>query len=481
MLLFAFSLMLWIYGNIFFPTATFYLPITRAWELLAGVFLAIHIHRHGFLTNKLFSAIGLIVLFLSFFIFSVESDFKNIFMPLPVLGTLMILSANNHYSFVKAVLMNKASIFFGLISYSLYLFHQPIFAFAKIYFIDLEIFQIIILIIFAIFISFFSWRYFEQIFRIRYKSQLNFSKIIAILSLPFLLSLLIATYSIKTDGNRSNYLNKLDYNDSQTILLLEGIKEENEKDLFIDNGECVVSANNFSIELQSKILDCKKRFGKGILFFGDSHAKDIFNSYQYSKQSKFIIGIAANFCQAHEKISHCYFSELKDFLKSSPDIFEKIYFHQAGYFFLGKNGNEFNDKSFFENLPLIDDSTDFTVSRKRIQNLKLNLDDFSENLIILGPKIEPHIQNKYIKKYTCQNNFLTRRNLDNAFKQLDEFFSEIFHPEKYISLQKTINFSMTKDFINCDAIYWSDGDHWSKSGEIYFSKRVVKGLSIKDT
>ena len=52
-------------------------------------------------------------------------------------------------------------------------------------------------------------------------------------------------------------------------------KAENEMDAFIDNGRCIVSANNFSDELRERILECKNIFGEGVLFFGDSHAKDI--------------------------------------------------------------------------------------------------------------------------------------------------------------------------------------------------------------
>ncbi len=132
-------------------------------------------------------------------------------MILPVIGTLMILSVKSHYYLVNALLMNKVSIFFGLISYSLYLFHQPIFAFAKIYFIDLESYQIIFFILLSILLSIISWKYFEQIFRFRYKSQLNFSKTAVALSLPFLLSVSFAIYAIQTDGNRSNYVANLNY------------------------------------------------------------------------------------------------------------------------------------------------------------------------------------------------------------------------------------------------------------------------------
>lgn len=476
-LLSLFSLALWLYGSIFFQTATFYLPITRAWELLAGVFLAIYVHRYGFFKNKDLSAIGLLIIFLSFYLFSAEGKLKNLFMVLPIIGTLLILSVERHHSLVKAVLINKVSVFFGLISYSLYLFHQPIFAFAKIYFIDLDFYQIIFFLILSIFISYISWKYFERIFRTRYKSKLNFSKTLISLSFPFLFSIFIGIYAIKTDGNRSNYLENLNYEESQTHQLLEKIKIENETDAFIDNGECIVNVNQFSTELRERILECKEIFGEGVLFFGDSHAKDIFNSYQYANQSKFIIGITANFCQAHEKINHCYFPELGYFIKKFPDIFEKIYFHQAGYFFLTADNKELNDKYLLEQLPLNDNSATFGVSRNRIKVLRSNLNSLFDDIVIIGPRIEPHIQTKYIKKYSCSHKFRTRENLDDAFNELDKVFSEVFKDSLYFSIQEITQFSIDTDLLDCTEIYWSDGDHWSSAGERKFASKLIKFLN----
>lgn len=466
------SVVLWIYGNVYFQTATFYLPITRAWELIAGAFLAIFVYKYGYLENKYSSTIGLFIIFFSFYIFSFGGSAKNIFMLLPVLGTLMILAAKNHSSFLKLLLQNKISIFFGLISYSLYLFHQPVFAFAKIYFIDLGYIEIIAFIGFSILLSFFSWNYVEKIFRKRFNSQINFSKMILILCLPILASISIAIFSIKTEGNKQNYLSSLSPVKMQTYNLLEGVKKENENDLFFNNNDCIISSNNFSNVLELKILECEKKYGKGILFFGDSHAKDIFNSFTHLNKSDFIISINANFCQAHNTINHCYYKDLSHFLKSFPEVFGKIYFHQAGYFFLSHQGESFDNKSFLERLPLNDNYYNFQISKERIDALKLNLSDFPEDLIIIGPRIEPHIQNRYISKYSCNYQFTERENLTNKFKLLDKTFMEVFSSHQYISLQETINFSMKNDFINCNEIFWSDGDHWSSAGERKFSSAL---------
>ena len=131
-----------------------------------------------------------------------------------------------------------------------------------------------------------------------------------------------------------------------------------------------------------------------------------------------------------------------------------------------------NDKYLLEQLPLNDSSTVFGISRNRIQELRSNLDSLFNNIIIIGPRLEPHIQTKYIKKYSCNHKFNTRENLDDAFYRLDKVFIEVFNDSAYLSLQEILKFSIDTDLLNCNEIYWSDGDHWSRAGEKKFGKRI---------
>ena len=473
------SFLIWVYGTMFSPTATFYLPITRAWELLAGASLAIYISQSSFFNKRYISSIGMLVIFLSFFLFSLDINSKNLLMFLPVIGTLMILATRNHNTFVEFLLKNKVSIFFGLISYSLYLYHQPIFAFAKVYFIDLELKHILTFIILSILISYISWRYLEQLFRKRFNSEFSLSKTIQIILFPLLISLSISVYSISTNGNKDNYLANLAPDYFDTFTLLETIKAENEEDLYFNNNECLINVNSFSSDLEAKIIECHAKHGKGILIFGDSHAKDFFNSYLNIRSNNFIIGITANFCQAHTTIEHCYYRELAVFLRMHPNLFQDVYFHQAGYFFLKHLGSEFNNKDFFDSLKLADNDKKIDISHSRIENLKSNLEKIFDDFIVIGPRFEPHIQNKYIEKFSCNYQFSPRTNLSDAFKLLDKSFAETFNSKNYVSLQKLLDFSMEKDFMNCNNLFWSDGDHWSSAGEKYFSERLGQ-LTIKD-
>ena len=85
-----------------------------------------------------------------------------------VLGTVIILlnSSDNKECIVSNILKNKILVFFGLISYSLYLWHVPIYSVYRDFFtFELNFFQNFFLLTFAIFISYISFKFIETPFR----------------------------------------------------------------------------------------------------------------------------------------------------------------------------------------------------------------------------------------------------------------------------------------------------------------------------
>jgi peptidoglycan/LPS O-acetylase OafA/YrhL len=114
------------------PNAAFYLLPTRAWELLAGSNLAIARMRYRQLTEKQSSlclAAGLVIVVLSF-VFIRDDGFPGWMAALPVAGsTLMLAGIGNAAGFIQRTLAHPAMVFLGKRSYSLYLWHWPIFSF----------------------------------------------------------------------------------------------------------------------------------------------------------------------------------------------------------------------------------------------------------------------------------------------------------------------------------------------------------------
>lgn len=122
-----------------FAQASFYLTPTRAWELGIGALLAfIRVSPSLRLANVL-SVAGLGMVLGSLFLFTKGTQHPSVWTVLPVLGTALILYCGTRETWVGRALSLRGPVFFGMISYSLYLWHQPVFAFARIRFPEADL------------------------------------------------------------------------------------------------------------------------------------------------------------------------------------------------------------------------------------------------------------------------------------------------------------------------------------------------------
>lgn len=150
------------------PTANFFLAPTRAWEFLVGSFCAYllrrgHVPNHGGL-----AALGLALLVVAIVAYDSQTPFPSLYALVPVGGTALIVLFGGAGTWVGALLSNRALVGIGLISYSAYLWHQPVFAFARIRALDdLDVLTKIALIGAVLALSYLSWRWVEEPFRRR--------------------------------------------------------------------------------------------------------------------------------------------------------------------------------------------------------------------------------------------------------------------------------------------------------------------------
>ncbi|MES2987622.1 MAG: acyltransferase, partial [Pseudomonadota bacterium] len=121
--------------------ATFFLLPTRAWEILFGAVCALLIRQHGETPLRLLDhralreimpAAGLLMIGVSIFAMDESVPFPSHFALLPVCGACLIMLFCTKGTTVYRLLASKVFVWVGLISYSLYLWHQPIFAFVRL-------------------------------------------------------------------------------------------------------------------------------------------------------------------------------------------------------------------------------------------------------------------------------------------------------------------------------------------------------------
>ncbi|AGE28031.1 putative acyltransferase [Pseudomonas fluorescens BRIP34879] len=152
------------------PQKAFFLLHLRAWELLAGAMLAVMPAREWRASPALaqcvsLAAMGLILI--AVFGFDSHTAFPGATALLPVLGVVGLIWANGQqYTWVGRLLSSRLMVGLGLISYSWYLWHWPVFVYANYAAVDgLSATELGGLMLLSLVLGYLSWRFVETPFR----------------------------------------------------------------------------------------------------------------------------------------------------------------------------------------------------------------------------------------------------------------------------------------------------------------------------
>jgi peptidoglycan/LPS O-acetylase OafA/YrhL len=152
------------------PFAAFFLLPSRLWELMLGSLLA-YLVVQGTLkvkSRQATSLLGLCLILYAVFAFSNNTSTPSVYTLIPTVGAALIILCATPETHVGALLGSKPFVGMGLISYSAYLWHQPIFAFARHESLaDPSPPVMLALILLSLGLAWFSWRFVEQPFRRR--------------------------------------------------------------------------------------------------------------------------------------------------------------------------------------------------------------------------------------------------------------------------------------------------------------------------
>jgi len=173
-----------------YPAANFYLLPTRAWELGIGGLAAFYVRtRESAPSSSKLATAGLAATMASVMLVPSETLTPSPIVLVPVVGTALVL-VYCRAGFTHAVLVLPPMRWIGLISYSAYLWHQPIFAFLRVISpTQPATWEYAALISVTLGLSWLSWRYVEKPFRNRKK--MSFRTAVAIL-LPAAVCLVVA-------------------------------------------------------------------------------------------------------------------------------------------------------------------------------------------------------------------------------------------------------------------------------------------------
>ena len=149
------------------PAANFYLLPTRAWELMAGALCALALDRRGVPGSDALAGLGLVLILGAVVVFDGATPFPSVWALVPVGGTVLIVLFARPGGSVARGLSWRPVVAVGLISYSAYLWHQPLFAFARVRSLGVpDTWLMLGLAVLSLGLAALSWRLVEQPFRL---------------------------------------------------------------------------------------------------------------------------------------------------------------------------------------------------------------------------------------------------------------------------------------------------------------------------
>ncbi|MGR3464996.1 acyltransferase family protein [Limimaricola sp.] len=150
------------------PMMVYYLLPFRAWELIAGAACAYLHHRHGRWPNGWLALAGAGLVLYAMLAYDAHTVFPGWAAVPPVLGSALIILYADPGALLGRVLALRPVVFVGLISYSLYLWHQPVLAFARHYLGHEPAAPVLVaLLLLCVLLAVLTWHFVEKPFRRR--------------------------------------------------------------------------------------------------------------------------------------------------------------------------------------------------------------------------------------------------------------------------------------------------------------------------
>lgn len=441
-------------------SGAFFLLPTRGWELLIGVFAAFHLkyntHIKSHTVNQLLSLIGFGMIVYSIVAFDKTTPFPSLYALIPTIGTGLLILCAVPKTFVHKLLSLKFIVGIGLISYSAYLWHQPLLAFARHRFIG-EVSELILISLCcaSLVMAWLSWRFIEGPFR----NRKSFDRKV-IFRLSAISILLFSTIGIAVHfTNGLERLKILSYStEEQRIYSI--IKLNTNYDMYdrMHSSNCKLWAKDIGDLSTAEFDKCSKLFGGPLVVLGDSHALNIFNIFAQSNAYDFVVGLSQGGCRPHTSEPFCHYDTTANFLREIASLEPTIIYHQASsYFFTDQYGRyqpSTRNEVFFDKNNVL-----------KVDSYLKYLADFDLNVIWLGGfaeyGINPINYPTQIKEFPPHSFRVFDQIEISVIKTIEE--KKRRDSYKYISFNDFYEIGERVIFEDC--LIWRDTDHFSTCGE----------------
>jgi len=453
----------------------YFFPLTRAWELGLGA-MAAHVSAfHRPRPRPLLALAGVGMILLAYLFQSKASAYPASPALLPTMGAALILVFGQAGAGVGRLLAARPLVWIGLISYSAYLWHQPLFALARTSRTDPPGWAMMAgLGLLTLLLAWATWALVEQPFRrtqgrwLPRRGPLLGAALAASLALAG-----VAGLGWVSQGNLVAWSARHPEQAAMLALIQQAGVADGAP---ADPGGCRFNLSRLDQDAKARIADCAARFGPAAVVLGDSHGIDLFNALARVSPAPFLLGVTAGGCRPSQPGPACAFDDFAALVAESPQHFGHILFTQAGStLFLGPDGRP-TDRQVFRKLPAHAAAPDLPPDLAGLSRLGLYLSGLAAHVpvTVLSPRIEPHVPPNLVMRAGCQARYALRPGQEQAFLALDQALAQALAGSNVALIPLAAQgFDMDQDFLTCETLYWSDGDHWSPSGEARFGARLL--------
>lgn len=491
------------------PDLNFFLSITRFWELAVGSILAYRelnfkILEEG-IAKRILPMLGLYLIIYSILFFDNANSHPSFQTLIPIIGVALIISYASKEELVGKILGSKIFVWIGLISYSIYLWHFPIFAFSRIGGKILNNFEKFELILLTFILSIISYFVIEKPFR----KLVSLKFFIISVFITIIGLILISTYIIKSDGvatkSRLGLNSKIIATAEPSILFTDkfGDKLCEEKDSLYIKGRqfCMLGdTNNSKVDFvllgdshamhsQHLLNNISLKYGMKGVYGGRSGCPPLLGVYPLRSDRKNFPGGASKRC--HDINQNAY-----EFVKAN-EIKTVLLIARWDYYVDGSNRGEFVNISD-SSLELGDETFARKIYRDAIKKTFYSYREIDVKVVVLLQI--PH-QEKDVRNFLI--NIFRDSNIENQKKMFIENLRDGVLRAQHLSRQEiasspwkelSLNFKdenlfiidptdifcgiercpfLTKDY----AIY-TDTNHASKLGFDRLEKYFLKAFNL---
>ncbi|MBN8291637.1 acyltransferase [Rhodobacter sp. NTK016B] len=464
-----------------YPAESFYFLPSRAWELGAGALCALIPARPGRALREGLGLAGLAAIVVAVVTLDRSVPFPSLWALLPVGGSVALILSEG--SLAARLLSWRPIVAIGLVSYSAYLWHNPVFVFARAAG-DHEPGTLMMLGLsgLSLVLAWLSWRFVEQPFRTGGARKALLPRrwqVFAASLAGIAVFVLFGLWGWTTEGRAALWLRHASETERRTYALFAPARELIRH---LDDGDCRFNERVVGPDTPARLARCRAEYGPGLAIVGDSHAINLADALIMAEAAPFLYGMTQGNCRPDTPRDECGFDRFATLVEETPDLFSEVVFEVAGQRLIEGPGGRRTESLFRYYAPdAAIPEDDITLLTDVIAANEAYAAQLAEHVPVvwLSPRIELHIPDSWIMERGCDYAFALRPGQHAIFERLTtviETMTADVPNLRVVDQPAALDLTMPEDFLTCERLLWRDGDHLGRAGLEWLGGRLTPVL-----